>query len=40
MTDIAVFRPSSGTWFVRSGITVGWRTQGDSGEANEPDYFG
>jgi hypothetical protein len=28
-TDIAVFRPSSGIWFVRNGTTVAWGTSGD-----------
>ena len=28
-TDVAVFRPSTGTWFVRNGITVAWGTSGD-----------
>ncbi|MDQ4132240.1 MAG: alpha/beta hydrolase, partial [Actinomycetota bacterium] len=28
-TDIAVFRPGSGAWFVRNGVTVFWGTSGD-----------
>jgi hypothetical protein len=28
-TDVAVFRPSNGYWFVQGGITTGWGTNGD-----------
>ena len=28
-TDVAVFRPSSGVWFVRNGPTVQFGTSGD-----------
>jgi len=28
-TDIAVFRPSTGVWYVRNGATVAWGASGD-----------
>jgi hypothetical protein len=28
-TDVAVFRPSTGTWFVNGGTAVAWGTSGD-----------
>ncbi|HUQ64252.1 MAG TPA: lamin tail domain-containing protein [Acidimicrobiales bacterium] len=28
-TDIAVFRPASGVWYVNGGVTTGWGTSGD-----------
>jgi hypothetical protein len=28
-TDMAVYRPSTGTWFVQGGPTVNWGTTGD-----------
>lgn len=27
--DTAVFRPSTGVWYVRGGVTVGWGGAGD-----------
>ncbi|MCA1656820.1 MAG: hypothetical protein LC713_03775 [Actinobacteria bacterium] len=28
-TDTAVLRPSTGVWYVRGGVTIGWGGSGD-----------